>query len=123
LLSSDERYNEIYHDLYESKRMIEEKLDKTVRHLCYPWFIGSDLSVRASKDAGYVCNYWGILGRRTTNPIGVSPYYLARMNDDYIVTLPGKGRNSLFKVLMDKILRTSEQKRNFGIHSELLREF
>ena len=121
-LSADERYSEIYQDLYQSKLAIEVKLNKEVRHLCYPWFVGSDLSVQASKDAGYVCNYWGILKRRTTNPVGVNPYYLARISDEYLLTLPGKGRNSLFQVLTDKIRRINRQKRNFGAHSQLANE-
>lgn len=104
-ISSEERFNEIYQDLYQSRQTIEEKLNKKVSHLCYPWYIGSDQSIQASKEAGYESNHWGILDRRATNPIGVDPYYLARISDEYLLTLPGNGRNSLKKVLLDKIIR------------------
>jgi hypothetical protein len=109
-LSRQERYNEMYNDLYLSKQIIENKLNKKVRHLCYPWFKGSDLSVLTSKEAGYECSYWGILNRRATNPIGVNPNYLARMKDDYLVTLPGNGRSSLFKVMRERIIMATSQK-------------
>ena len=121
-LSADERFNEIYHDLLQSKRNIEEKLNKGVKHLCYPWYIGSDQSVQASKKAGYESNYWGILGRRATNPIGIDPFYLARINDDYLLTLPGEGRIGLLKLLLDKAIRLAGQKSAFTEYSSALSE-
>jgi peptidoglycan/xylan/chitin deacetylase (PgdA/CDA1 family) len=109
--SIEERYEEIKLDLLQSKQAIEKELGKKVRHLCYPWYAGSSLSVKASKDAGYLSNYWGILGQKAINLVGQSPMHLSRLNDEYIFALPGKGRKSLLKILFDKVLRLQTQKR------------
>jgi hypothetical protein len=102
----DERYAEIRADLKESKKTIEANLGKHVSHLCYPWYAGSEMSVRASQEVGYCSNYWGVLGRRTVNRAGSrDPFYITRMNDDYLFTLPGKGRKPLYQVLSWKFRR------------------
>ena len=103
-----ERAREIHGDLVESKRIIEQKLDKLVKHLCYPWYSGSALALQMSKEAGYCSNYWGILGREAVNRVGGDPYHIARINDDYIVCLPGKGRTKLYEALISKVRRVVE---------------
>ncbi len=106
----DERAGEIRRDLVESKQLIERKLDKVVRHLCYPWYSGSDLALQMSKEAGYCSNYWGIVGREAINRVGGNPYRIARITDDYIVCLPGKGRMRLYEALMSKVRRVVERR-------------
>jgi peptidoglycan/xylan/chitin deacetylase (PgdA/CDA1 family) len=110
--SASERFKEIREDLLQSKKLIESKLDKEVKHLCYPWYEGGDLSVKASKEIGFICNYWGILKNRSINRVGDDPYYVVRINNDYIHTLPGKGRESALKVFKKKI----ENYRNNKFH-------
>ena len=106
----DDRYREIKSDLLQARRKIEEKLRKKVQHLCYPWYVGSEMSVRASKNAGYLANYWGIYNKKAINVIGQSPMYLRRLSEDYIFALPGKGRKNLIAILMEKALRLIMQK-------------
>lgn len=105
--TNEERYSEIREDLLQSRLMIEEKLNKRVSHLCYPWCKGSRMSVEASKEAGYSGNYWGIHSRKATNSIGNDCYYLNRISADFIPTLPGKGRIALFEVLRNKYCNRS----------------
>ena len=105
LQDSEERFAEMLADLGQSKEIIEQNLKSSVRHLCYPWFTGSTLAVKASRKAGYLSSYWGLLGRRTTNRTGDNPYYMARMNDEYVSCLPGHQRTSLRKVLLSKVRR------------------
>ena len=100
--SAPERFKEIREDLLQSKKSIESKLNKDVKHLCYPWYEGGDLSVKASKEIGFICNYWGILKDRSINRVGDDPFYVVRINNDYIHTLPGKGRESALKVFTKK---------------------
>jgi hypothetical protein len=106
----EETYDEIRQDLWQSKTTIEQRLDKQVKHLCFPWYEGSKLAVKASSEVGYSCNYWGILNRRAINGPGTNPYYLARINDDYILALPGNKRMSLYSLLRKKTARIYSKK-------------
>jgi peptidoglycan/xylan/chitin deacetylase (PgdA/CDA1 family) len=99
----EERREDIRSDLMGSKECIERRLDKPVRHLCYPWFLGSSLAVRISREVGYTCNYWGIHGRKAVNQVGDDPYYIRRLNDIFIFSLPGKGRIPLGRLISFKL--------------------
>jgi peptidoglycan/xylan/chitin deacetylase (PgdA/CDA1 family) len=101
--TAEERYADIYEDLLQSKRLIEENIGKRVSHLCYPWFQGCEMAVRASRVAGYESNHWGVVGGRAVNRVGSDPYYVARMIDDYVFLLPGKGRRSLRQVMAERL--------------------
>lgn len=104
----------ILYDLKESKKIIEEKLNKPIEHLAYPWGIGSQISQELSQKAGYKTNFWGVLPGIPYNKKGSDPYKLARLKDDYIFRLKGTGRYSLFKIFKEKFKRrkkaTSESK-------------
>jgi peptidoglycan/xylan/chitin deacetylase (PgdA/CDA1 family) len=97
--TKEERYQEIRQDLLNSKERIEEKLNNHVTHLCYPWFKGSEMAIKASKAVGYEVNYWGILANRSLNYPGGDPYHIARISGRYILALPGKNRRSFFKLI------------------------
>jgi len=100
-----ERFEEVKQDLQISKQMIEEKLNKQVNHLCYPWFKGCPMSVAASKEVGYKGNFWGIVSKKAINKTGDDSYYLKRISSDFILTLPGKERLSLLEILAVKHFR------------------
>jgi len=105
--SEEEQGESFYKDLKESKCIIENKLGgKVVSHLCYPWWVGSNLSVEISKKAGYLTNFWGIVEeRRTKNRTGDDPYKIGRLlSDEYIFRLPGEGRKPLLKIIKEKFL-------------------
>lgn len=101
--SREERLGDIRRDLVQSREAIEERLNTRVGHLCYPWFAGSAQAVEISKDVGYVANYWGIVGKRTSNSAGTDPYYISRIDGDYIFSLPGKGRMELYRLLSVRV--------------------
>lgn len=103
--SRQERIADMIQDLTESRKTLENRLNKPVEHLCYPWYVGGSMSVTASRAAGYLANYWGILGQKTINHIGDDPNFIARINEEYIQTLPGKGRLGLGQVLKAKTQR------------------
>ena len=100
--TAEERNADIYNDLLQSKSMIEEKIGKRVTHLCYPWYRGCEMAIQASRAAGYEGNYWGVSGRSSANRVGGDPYHVARVIDDYLFLLPGKGRRSLCQVLKER---------------------
>ena len=98
-----ERVAEIKKDLINSRKTIEDHLNKSVTHLCLPWYFGNKLTVQLSNETGYKCIYWGIKNMKSTNFIGDDPFYIKRINDYYIFSLPGKNRTSLGRQLMNKI--------------------
>ncbi len=108
--TNEELKKSIYWDLQESKRLIEKNLpNKTVKHLCYPYFVGSELALEISREVGYSCNYWGFLTERRGNCPGDDPYRIVRLSDELIFRLPGSGRKSLQNILGQKIVKNSQR--------------
>ena len=108
--TAEERHQDIERNLSESKRIIETKLNKPVKHFCYPWYKGTKLSIEISQNVGYQSNYWGIIKNNAVNRIGDDPFYIKRINENYIFSLPGKGRKSLVEIESEKILFYLEKK-------------
>lgn len=133
--SDAERHTAIEYELAESKAHIESRLGNTVKHLCYPFFAGSELALRISRDCGYKTNFWGwqapdgsrndyygmehryeqvditdfsvgeSLAGRRTNRFADDPYRVVRIPADYIFRLPGNGRQTLSQIMFNKVLR------------------
>jgi peptidoglycan/xylan/chitin deacetylase (PgdA/CDA1 family) len=95
----------VLENLRASRRAIEERLGRPARHLCYPYTIGSALSVRLSREAGYASNFWGVLPGRRSNRPGDDPFHAVRLKNDFIHRLPGQGRRPLGSILIDKVRR------------------
>ena len=113
--SRQELISAIREDLERSRRSIEDHLDSyRVRHLCYPYGVGSDLSVRLSRESGYVSNFWSIRRDRRTNRPGDDPFAIVRLKADYIFRLPGRGRRSLLSVLAAKVRRRLSRSLDYG---------
>ena len=107
--SDAEKMARIKTDLASSKTIIEERINAPVRHLCYPWYVGSELAVEMSRQAGYIANYWGVIRESAGTGIGRDPYHIGRMSDDYLLTLPGQGRTTLLRVLLRKVIVNVER--------------
>lgn len=106
--SPEELRESISWDLVESKRLIQEKVPgHNVEHLCFPFFTGSDLASKLSRQAGYVCNYWGILEDRCANKPGDDPFRILRVGEEFVFRLPGAGRKSLLEVVGQKLRNDS----------------
>ena len=97
-----QRYLSMAEDYCLARERLEEQLRKPVRHLCYPDYDGTAESVAFSRQAGYVSNFWGLVHDRGVNRPGDDPFRVARILDDYILRLPGRGRRSLASVLATK---------------------
>ncbi len=106
--TQEEQHQRILLNLRTAKETLENQLGHEVQHLCYPWGIGSDLSVQISKEAGYISNYWGSVRGRNQNKTGDSPYHICRLKDDYLLRLPGEGRKSLLDIFKAKAKRRSQ---------------
>ena len=105
MLDGAEQRQELARDLRASRELIEARLDNRVRHLCYPYTIGSELAVEVSRQVGYVTNFWGVLAGRRSNRPGDDPHYCPRLKGDYLFRLPGQGRRSLSGVMVHKVAR------------------
>ncbi len=102
--SVEERKEDIRKELEKSKEEIEHKLGKDVKHLCYPWYKGNEQSITLSKEIGYESNYWGLIRNRGINVVGDDPFFIKRINEQFIFSLPGKGRKTLYTIVGNKML-------------------
>ncbi|MCH8125458.1 polysaccharide deacetylase family protein [candidate division KSB1 bacterium] len=102
--TNETQTDEITEDLTQSKKIIESQLSgHIVDQLCYPWYLGSECAIQASKKIGYQMNYWGIVNGRPTNKNGCDLFYIPRIEEHYIYRLPGNGRKKLKKIIMKKL--------------------
>jgi hypothetical protein len=98
--TEEERDAALVNELATAKAVIEERLPgHTVRHLCFPWYEAGDFAVRAAVAAGYEAAYFGQRKDRTTNRPGNDPFTMVRMEELFLLRLPGRGRESLLNLL------------------------
>ena len=106
LASANEIRQTILRDLAAARDAIENRLPgHAVRHLCYPYTIGSDLSVALSAEAGYATNFWGLLPGARPNRPGTDPFRISRLKSDFLFRLPGRGRRSMASIFGEKVRR------------------
>lgn len=102
LETAEECLAAIRHELVESKRLIEERTGKPVTHLCYPWHVSGPSAERLAREAGYRTAFCGkVRGVPLTLP-GGDPLRIARVGEDYVLTLPGNGRAGIAEILRAK---------------------
>jgi peptidoglycan/xylan/chitin deacetylase (PgdA/CDA1 family) len=92
-------------ELSEAREQIEAHTRKPVVHLCYPWHVSSPLAQRLAREVGYRSTFWGkVPGIPLTAP-GGDLSRIARVGEDYVLLLPGRGRQTLGSVLRHKWTR------------------
>jgi peptidoglycan/xylan/chitin deacetylase (PgdA/CDA1 family) len=102
LETRDEQVEAIERELTESRRLIEEHLGRPVTHLCYPWHAFGPTASRLAASVGYQAVFCGkVRGVPITRP-GGDLRRIARLGEDYLALLPGKGRSTLRQVLQKK---------------------
>ena len=89
----------IREDFDRSRKVIEEKLQKDVRHLCFVKYQGSAQAVALGKECGFKSFWWGYLPNHSGNKPGQSPDRIARVDAEYLRRLPGSRRESLRRIL------------------------
>lgn len=103
--TDEEQRKCILSDLLESKGELERRLPgKIVRHFCFPWFRGSQLSLAVSGHAGYISNAWASILPTFVRKVH-EPLPIARLSPSYLWRLPGKGRKSIQEVLRQRVSR------------------
>lgn len=101
----EERAFEIRRELAESRRLIERHTARPVRHLCYPWHAAGPTARRLAAETGYETAYCGKVPGVPISRRGDDPRQIARIGDDYVELLPGRGRSRLSEVLRRKWAR------------------
>lgn len=98
----EERLAGMRRELAEARRLIEERTGSVVEHLCYPWHAWGSTARRLAAEAGYRTAFAGkVPGVPLTLP-GGDPGRIARVGEDYLELLPGRGRETLAAVLSRK---------------------
>jgi peptidoglycan/xylan/chitin deacetylase (PgdA/CDA1 family) len=92
-------------ELAESKRLIEERTDKPVVHLAYPWHASGPTARRLVRELGYRTAFSGKVPGVPITRAGGDPETVARIGEDYLELLPGRGRLSLSAILYRKLSR------------------
>lgn len=91
-----ERETAIAEELGRAREILEQRLGKEVRHMCFPWAIAGTTAVRLAKQVGFQTAFADRLGgARAVHP-GDPPFQLMRLKHPLIFCLPGKGRTWFF---------------------------
>jgi peptidoglycan/xylan/chitin deacetylase (PgdA/CDA1 family) len=100
--TAQERQAALERELFESRRLIEERTGRPVTHLCYPWHAWGPSVRQLAREAGYRTAFCGkVAGVPITLP-GGDPHAIARIGEDYLELLPGRGRADLTTILRRK---------------------
>lgn len=96
----EERDAALVSELARAKHAIEEHLpEHRVTHLCFPWYEARAFAVRAAVEAGYEAAYFGQRKDRATNRPGDDPLGMVRVEEMFLLRLPGNGRASLMDIV------------------------
>ncbi len=106
--TAEERAGAIRSELADARRLIEEHTGRPVVHLCYPWHVAGPTARRLAAEVGYETAFCGkVPGVPVTLP-GGDLRSIARIGEDYVELLPGRGRGTLAEVLRRKWARRFE---------------
>lgn len=97
-----DRARALRRELAESRQTIEARTGRPVVHLCWPWHVSGPTARRIAVEAGYRTAFWGKVPGTTLTPPGGDAQAVARIGEDYLELLPGRGRARLSTVLRRK---------------------
>jgi hypothetical protein len=93
-------------EMVESKKILEERLNKQISHLCYPWYQGSPLSDRIAGESGYQVVHYGLEFMENGEGGKSAPLQASRISEEYMHCLPGKREISIGRVWVDKFYQS-----------------
>lgn len=102
---AEDRERAIHRELADAKRAIEERLGKPAIHLCYPWHVSGPTARRIAREVGYRTAFCGKIPGVPITLSGGDPHAIARVGEDYVELLPGRGRADLTSILRAKLAR------------------
>ena len=101
----EERAAALRRELATARTVIEERTGRPVVHLCYPWHTAGPTARRLAHEVGYRTAFCGKVPGVVVSRAGSDPLAIARIGEDYVELLPGRGRVSLATVLRRKWAR------------------
>lgn len=96
--TDDEQRRAIEDELDRARSELRARLGAAVRHVCLPWGVSGSATARALARLGFetaIANRWA--GAFAVRP-GDPPYWLKRLPNRYIFTLPGADRRTLLSL-------------------------
>ena len=108
LETPDERAAAVRSELADARRLIQEHTGRPVVHLCYPWHAAGPTARRLAAEVGYETAFCGKVPGVPVTLAGGDLRSIARIGDDYLELLPGRGRATLAEVLRRKWARRFE---------------
>ena len=100
--SADDRERALRAELAGARGSIEAHTGRPVRLLCYPWHAWGPLSRRLAAETGYAAALCGKVEGTPITRAGGDLLAIARVGDDYVETLPGRGRKGVASILARK---------------------
>jgi peptidoglycan/xylan/chitin deacetylase (PgdA/CDA1 family) len=97
-----DRVRALRRELAESREAIESRTGCPALHLCWPWHVSGPTARRIAVEAGYRTAFGGKVPGTPLTPPGGDPQTIARISEDYLELLPGRGRLLLSNVLRRK---------------------
>ena len=98
-------------DFQLARETLEQKLNKTVRHLAFTKYIGTKEAICIGRELGYRGFYWGTLPHNSYNRPGQSPGHIGRLDYLFVRRLPGEGREPLSEILPARFSGTAARLR------------
>ena len=86
-------------DFQAAKNAIEDRLGKTISHMAFVKYVGSNEAVEIGKKCGFQSFWWGYLPRHDGNRPGQGANRITRVDQWYLRRLPGNGRLPLRIIL------------------------
>jgi peptidoglycan/xylan/chitin deacetylase (PgdA/CDA1 family) len=102
LESPADRERALRAELADARTAIEAHTGRPARLLCYPWHAWGPLSRRLAAETGYTAAMCGKVEGTPITRAGGDRLAIARVGDDYVQTLPGRGRLGLARILARK---------------------
>ena len=87
-------------DVRMSREILEKNLDKSVRHLAFPKYDGTEEAVMVGQEVGYSSFWWGVLPGRPNNfQSETAALCIVRISGEFLRRLPGEGRATLKSIM------------------------
>jgi hypothetical protein len=87
-----EQQRAIEDELTVGRETLEQRLGTVVRHICLPWGVSGIVARRALERTGFVTAFANRLGGSFAVAAGDDPYFLKRLSERHLFSLPGRGR-------------------------------
>jgi hypothetical protein len=98
----EEHRTAVRQELALARTVIAERLGRESQQLCFPWHAFGPTARGLASETGYRLAFCGKIGDMPISVSGSDPMAIARVGEDYVELLPGKGRGSLSAVLTRK---------------------